>query len=521
MTQKLPPIIRSLISPGVLTGPSGSIKLLQTQMSWVILTDEHALKIKKPVNLGYLDYSTLEKRRYFCFKELELNRRLCPGVYLEVVTITGTGENFDINGDGEVAEYAVRMVRLPEDRMLDEMLVRDEVTPEKMGLVASKIADFHQQTETSDYINSFGSLDCIKRNASENFEQTSKYAGDIVSIEAYEHIKRFTLGFIKDYSSIFKNRIKNYRIRDCHGDLHSSHICFTNGICVYDCIEFNDRFRYSDTASEVAFLAMDLDHYGRADLAMVFIKCYIKASGDQDIEKIIKFYKCYRAMVRAKVNCFKTEDPYLNPDERGEARRKAEVYFDLSRAYTLDNPVLLVNVGLVGSGKTTMSKELAGRMGMVVISSDVVRKSLAGIHPSETRPSEIDSGIYSPHFSKLTYNTMFKQAKTWLERGVSVILDATFTHSESRQSARNIARTCNANFGLLEYRIDDEEACARLKKRMHQPENISDAGPEIYFRMKNAFQPLDETESRQRVIIDTRLPVKENINRVQKYVYSM
>ncbi|MBN1368993.1 MAG: AAA family ATPase [Dehalococcoidaceae bacterium] len=519
MTETLPPAIQALSKPGILPGSAGQATIIQTQMSWVLLTVDFAFKFKKPVDLGYVDYTSLEKRLYFCQKEVELNRRLCPDSYLGVVPVTLKGGEYLLGGTGEIADYTVQMKRLPQERMLDWLLLNGEVTPDMLNSVAVKVAGFHRKAETGKHIDVYGSMEAVRFNVAENFEQTTKYTGPVALPRSMARIKRFTHAFLDSHAGLFAGRVTAGHIRDCHGDLHSSHICFTDRLCIYDCIEFNDRFRYSDTASEVAFLAMDLDHYGRADISTTFIQDYIEASADTGIESLLRFYKCYRAMVRAKVNCFKLDDPYVSDSEKASSGSAARLYFDLAESYTLEKPVLLATAGLTGSGKSTLARALGRRMGMVVISSDVIRKGLAGIPSTRHCYDELDSGIYSPEFSHLTYETMFKQAEHWLSRGVSVILDATFTQARSRQAAAGLALRQGADFGIMEFCIKDDQALARLEERMNQPGNVSDGRAEVYFKLKQEYQPLTGTETAWRVIINCSIPLEENINRVQNYIY--
>jgi len=519
LTETLPPVIRALTKPGILPGSTGPVTIIQTQMSWVLLTADYAFKFKKPVNLGYVDYTTLEKRLFYCRREIELNRRLCPDSYLGVVVVTADGGQYQLDGTGETADYAVKMKRLPQNRMLDWLLQNGEVTPDMLKAVADRVAGFHRQAETSRHIAAYGSPESVRFNAVENFEQTARYTGPVAPARSMRRIKEFTLAFLDTKQDLLAGRVEAGRIRDCHGDLHSSHICFTDQLCIYDCIEFNDRFRYADTASEAAFLAMDLDHYGRADLGDVFVRHYIEASGDTGAESLLRFYKCYRAMVRAKVNCFKLDDPYVSGDEKAVSRDTARLYFDLAESYTLEKPVLLATTGLTGSGKSTLARALGRRMGMVVISSDIVRKKLAGVPATQHFYDSVDSGIYSAEFSRLTYETMLEQAGYWLSRGVSVVLDATFTLSQSRLAAAGLARRHGADFGILEFRIDDNQALARLEERMNQPGNVSDGRSEIYFKLKREYQPLTGIETACRVIIDSSVPFEQNINRVREYLY--
>ena len=332
---QFPKLIETLLEPRTYPHSPPQVDLLQTQMSFVFLAGDLVYKVKKPVNLGYLDYTTLEKRRFFCEKEIELNRRLCPDAYLGVVALTEQKSKISLNGDGWVLEYAVKMRRLPQEAMLSTLLVRNEATPEMLASVAKKLAEFHSQAETNAAISAFGSLDTIRQNTAENFEQTEGYIGTTVSTEQYRIIKAYTEGFIKQNAPLFRRRIDESKIRDLHGDLHAAHICFENGICIYDCIEFNDRFRYGDVASEVAFLAMDLDHYGRADLSRHFVSAYITVSKDTEIESLLNFYKCYRAYVRGKVESFKLDDPHIAGAEKEKISAIARDYFGLADSYTM------------------------------------------------------------------------------------------------------------------------------------------------------------------------------------------
>jgi aminoglycoside phosphotransferase family enzyme len=302
-------------------------------MSYVFLADDFVYKIKKPVNLGYLDYTTLGNREAFCRKEVELNRRLCPDTYLGVMPISRTGQRFRIGGEGEALEYTVKMRRLPEEAMLNVLLEKEQVTPAMLAEVAVTLAGFHKKAATSDAISEFGSLQAITYNTEENFTQTEKYIGTAISPETYENIKTYTNDFLNKDAPLFRRRVSEGRIRDCHGDLHAAHVCFHNGICIFDCIEFNDRFRYSDVASEVAFLAMDLDHYGRFDLSAAFVNAYLGASDDRDLSLILNFYKGYRAYVRGKVACFQHDDPYISAEEKAKSLANARAYFKLAEAY--------------------------------------------------------------------------------------------------------------------------------------------------------------------------------------------
>jgi len=336
----LPSAVEALLKPEVYPHKPKEVELVQTQMSFILLTGEYVYKVKKPVNLGYLDYTTLEKRHFFCRQELELNKRLCPDVYLAVVPITmelrgaKRGTNLiELDGQGEAIEYAVKMKQLPQDRMMDVLLPRGQVTLEMVTRVAEKLAGFHSKAETNQKIDAFGKLDVIRRNCDENFAQTEKYIGASITVKEYQGIRNYTDDFVDSKGSLFDKRVREGRIRDCHGDLHAAHVCFSDGICIYDCIEFNDRFRYCDVASEIAFLAMDLDRYRQTGLSRHLVNTYVGLSNDEELLKLLSFYKCYRAYVRGKVESFKLDDALMSQTEKAIALGSAQSYFQLAESY--------------------------------------------------------------------------------------------------------------------------------------------------------------------------------------------
>jgi len=330
---QLPELVKALLDPKAYPHTPQRVELAQTQMSFVFLTEDYVYKVKKPVNLGYLDYTTLDRRSFYCQREVELNRRLCPDIYLGVVPIAREKGDILVDGQGEVIEYAVKMRRLPQEGMMDVLLAQNQVSPEMVSRVARILAEFHQKAETNASINAFGDIDAITQNADENFTQTEKYIGNTIPQEKYQRIKDYTDGFMEKNAPLFHKRIAEGRIRDCHGDLHAAHICFSNDIRIYDCIEFNDRFRYCDVASEVAFLAMDLDHYGQADLSRSFVNAYVAQSQDEELVELLNFYKCYRAYVRGKVESFKLDDPHITQEEKTRVLAIAKRYFELAESY--------------------------------------------------------------------------------------------------------------------------------------------------------------------------------------------
>jgi aminoglycoside phosphotransferase family enzyme len=326
-------VIKALMTPAAYNDDTGKIELIQTHISYVFMTRKFVYKVKKAVNLEFLDFTTLEKRRFYCEKELELNRRLCSDMYLEVVPINKSDGIIRVKGEGETVEYAVKMKRMPQDRMMNQLLDKKQVDKELIDRIAKIVADFHSKAETNARTSKFGSLATIKDNWDENYEQTREFVDKTISPENFNFILEKIDAFIEQNAWLFEKRVADGRVRDCHGDIHSGNIFVTNGIYIFDAIEFNERFRYSDVASDVAFLAMDLDYKERADLSSFFMEKYVQYSGDQELTSLLPFYKCYRAYVRGKVVSFKLEDLSINREDKETATKEAKEYFKLACSY--------------------------------------------------------------------------------------------------------------------------------------------------------------------------------------------
>lgn len=514
---QFPPVLEALTDPGAYPGIPEQIGLIKTRISYVFLLADVVYKVKRPVDLGYLDYTTLENRRFFCEREVQLNRRLCPQIYLGVVPIVRSDGSLQVEGVGEPVEYAVKMRRLPQDRMLDVLVKKEQVPPGSMERVADRLADFHSRAETNNDIARFGSPGVVLFNAVENYEQTASYVGVTLSRVKYDLHAAYTSAFLEENAGLIEERVRQGRIRDCHGDLHSEHICLSDGICIYDCIEFNDRFRYSDVASEVGFLAMDLDHHGRADLSRIFVRAYADASHDRDLGRLLKFYKSYRAFVRGKVNSFRSSDAELSEQERREAARSAIQYFDLADFYTRNRPFLFVMSGLVGCGKSTVANELARRYGAHRICSDLVRKRLAGVSPTTPVRLPYGEGIYSSEFTDQTYGAMLGEALEVLDDGCPVVVDATFMQEGKRRAARDLAARTGADFVLIECRADEELIRGRLSHRMRRG-SVSDAGPEVFEAQKARLEPVGDLPDEEHIVLDTTRPLGRLVEEIDRKI---
>lgn len=329
----LPTMIRELLKPERYPEHTETVELHQTHISFVLVTDNFVYKIKKPVDFGFLDFRTLENRLFYCKQEVELNRRLAPDVYLDVVPVREMDGYFFLDGEDKIVEYAVKMKRLPEEKMMINMLKTGNIDAPVLSRIAKKLVAFHASAKTDPSITACGSLAVIRRNIEENFRQMEKYLGETINKPPFDSVKNYSETFLTNNKELFLERMNKGRIKDCHGDLHMDHLYIMEDICIIDCIEFNERFRYTDVAADIAFLAMDLDFYGRQDLSDIFVKNYIEESGDEGLRSLIDFYKCYRACVRGKVDSFELDDPGLETEEKEKIRLEATKYFRLAAYY--------------------------------------------------------------------------------------------------------------------------------------------------------------------------------------------
>ena len=502
-----PKLLAAMKDPGFYPERPAAVELIQTHISFVFVAGDDVYKVKKAVNFGFLDFTSLEKRKYYCFEELRLNRRLAPETYREVVAISEDRGGAVVLGPGErVIEYAVRMKRLPQERMLKRLIASPDFNPATMDAIATKLAGFHKEAATGGVIDEMGSLPTIRRNHDENFSQTEKYIGLTIPEYRYRFIKDFVHRFLADRGAFLKRRVDDHRIRDCHGDLHLEHIVVLDEeIVIFDCIEFNERFRYGDVAAEVAFLAMDLDFNGYFALADRFVEAYTGYSGDTGIPVLLRFYQCYYAYVRGKVVSFRLDDPAIDVQGREEARAMAGRYFDLAYTYAarLQQPTLILISGLMGTGKSVIAKEIAPRLGAMILQTDVLRKELLGIVPTERHYEAFGAGIYSPEMSRKTYEEAHRQALSHLRSGRSVIIDASYKKSAERKEAIRTAQEAGADVFVVECTCPEEVVKERLDTRMSAPGEASDGRWDIYLAQKDDFDPITEVAQDAHITVNT------------------
>jgi aminoglycoside phosphotransferase family enzyme/predicted kinase len=477
------------------------IEMVQTHISIVLLGQHHVLKLKKPVDFGFLDYTTLENRRRACAAEVDLNRRLCPDIYLAVQPVTEVDGETHLSSEGRVVDYGVWMKRLPADRMLDRMVADGRVTEAMIDRVAGRLSRFHRQARRGPEVYAYGRPDAIRRNWEENFTQTAPYVGRTITPQAYNAIRAWVTRWMINSDELLRTRVRDGRICDGHGDLRCESICVTDGICIFDCIEFNDRFRCGDVASEVAFLEMDLYVRGRPDLGYYFRECYQRRTDDRELFSLMPFYRCYRAYVRGKVLSFRLDEPEFGEEERRAAATRATNYFKLARRYAapLDRPTMIAVMGLSGTGKTSVARSIAAELGLRVVSSDAVRKDLFNHAAHQEGYGE---GIYGPEANRLTYQALLDRASNLLKEDGGVVIDATFQRADDRRRARELASTLGAEWRLIECQLTPDLLKARLANRDIRGNGLSDAIWETYLRQRERFEPATESTDVTHLLID-------------------
>ncbi len=524
-------VVEAMGNPAFYPHRPAGVQLIQTHISCIFVAGHIVYKIKKAVDFGFLDFISLEKRRFYCNEELRLNRRLAPDVYLDVAEIrqdkAGTlvlrqgPEEQPQNGEAEqVVEYAVRMKLLPTDRMLKALLANGTVEPKVMEAIARKVADFHGRAATGGEIDLMGAPEVVRRNHDENFTQTEQYVGVLIPEHEYRFIKAFVSDFLTRNRELLAGRVKNHRIRECHGDLHLEHICLTDGIVIFDCIEFNERFRYADVAAEVAFLAMDLDYNGYPEHSRTFVNAYIAEAGDPDISRLLNFYKCYYAYVRGKVTGFRTGDRAIDPREREAARGTATRYFGMAYAYASrpERPLLVLTVGLMGTGKSALARNLAPRIDADVIRTDVLRKEILKIDPAERHYEDFGKGIYADDVSRKTYEQALAMAREKLKAGMSVIIDASYKRQDERERAYAAAQEVGADFLIVECVCREDIVRKRLEARASRKDDVSDGRWEIFQAQKRDFDRIAGFPPGTHLVLDTSSKDKADTREVIEYI---
>lgn len=473
------------------------MKTLQTHLSVVCLVGDFAFKFKKPVCLPFADFSTLKKRKHFCKEELRLNRRLCPGIYEEVVPLRRDGDgNLHVgSGTGEVVDYAVKMRRLPAERMLDVMLRADKVEVADVAEIARQMATFHRGADRGAETMRNGAPDRLREFAMANFEESRSEIGTVFPAGLHTILEERTRADFDRWLPVLRERANSGHVIDGHGDLHARNICLTDPLSIYDCIEFNPEFRCGDVATEHAFLIMDLRFRGRPELAAAYFEAVEAATKDKAMRSIMPMLVRYRAMVRAKVSAIAAGESELPASQRRESADTARRYLRLAAVSAIEEqgPWWLIFCGLPASGKSTIAEALRKASDEVwpVFSSDRIRKELAGIPSTEPLPEQ----FYVSEFSRRTYDELRSRSAEATRRSPVIILDANFRGREERALARKAAAAAGARLAILRVDAEEETVKARFDRRATDPDAESDADYAVYWKMKSAYEPPEPAEA--------------------------
>lgn len=490
-------LLDALSRPEAYPDPVAAVEVRQTHISLVFLAGAYVYKVKKPVQLGFLDFSTLEKRRHFCLEELRLNRRLAPHVYLGVVPICKSGRGLQFGGEGEPVEWAVKMVRLPDEATLESRLARNEILPTQIEALARRLASFHKQADGGPHIAEFGRFAVVGRNLCENFIISEPQVGVTVSANVFQRFRDLTEQELERRRELIDDRARRLVPRDTHGDLHLDHMYFfperqpPDDLVIIDCIEFNERFRCTDPVADMAFVVMDLAYHGRRDLGKLLARTYLGA--DHEAEALLPLYVSYRAAVRAKVEGLKLLETEVPPAEKDQAKMGAQAHWLLG-LWELDEPArrsaLIVVCGLPGTGKSTLVAALASRYEAVLLRSDVIRKELAGTAATDDQEQCLACGIYSPEWTRRTYAEMLRRAQEALLLGRRVIVDANCRREEQRRMFLNATNDLRLPCLFLVCQSDAKIVRRRLQLRKG---DASDADWKVYEHVAATWEDFTPT----------------------------
>ncbi|MFQ5642292.1 MAG: AAA family ATPase [Thiogranum sp.] len=489
-------LIDTLIGQDVLGHDAAGTRLIETHTAWVILAGEFAWKIKKPVNFGFLDYSTLEKRRYYCAEELRLNRRFAPQIYLDVVAITGSAESPRVGGEGPVLEYAVRMHRFAAGGLLSQLAQRGRLEAGHIDQLVERVAGFHRDTDVASQEAPYGEAAQIKRWVSENFRQIRPLLTGPGETGQLEAIQQWTESEQQRLEPLMLHRKRQGAVRECHGDLHLGNITLIdNRVTLFDCIEFNPELRWIDVISETAFLVMDLADRGYPHYAARFLNGYLQHSGDYEGLGMLRYYLVYRALVRAKVAMLRRQQTAADQPAAQAANAEYLQYMQLAQRSTRrGRPALLITYGVSGTGKSTIAGQLCEAAGMLQLRSDIERKRMAGLEATAHSASAPGQGLYTADHTDRTYQRLAELATTVLQAGYAVVVDATFLQREQRDRFRALAGQQRVPFIILECRAADTEIERRVRFRAQQGDDPSEATLEVLQAQRRAGQALAADE---------------------------
>ena len=504
-------ILAAMMDPGFYPHRTGTINRRETHISTVFMTGPYVYKVKKPVNLGFLDFTGLDQRAHYCRQEINLNRRLSTDVYLEVLPITHQEGTYALNGNGETVETVVKMRQLREADAMLPRLQQARLTDTDVMRLVDRLDAFYARTPIADPPQVNG-----KSAWEENLQLMEPFVGSIIDRQRFAFVSSAAKAFYNRQKRLFQRRIENGKIRDGHGDLRCDHIYFTaDGIQIIDCIEFSDGLRILDTISDLAFLSMDLEYNGFTHQARLLIRELITRMDDLGALPLLDFYRCYRAMVRCKVSAFLLREISLSKANRQSLQAAADAYLSLAYGYALvfSRPTLWVVCGLPASGKSTLAKALGDVYDIEVLRSDVVRKELFARQDAPSSNGDFEKGRYSPYATEVTYNHLLGVAQEPLKKGHDVIIDATFSRNRHRRELLRLADQRQALTVFIECRATDALLTERLRKRETEP-SISDARLPHLERFKQRYEPIADIGPAIHIPVDTNAPVADCLRQV-------
>lgn len=489
-------LIKRLHDPSCYNHPVDDVKLVETHISWVFLAGEFAYKLKKPVNFGFLDFSTLSKRHHYCQEELRLNRRFAPQLYLGVVTIGGSPEKAVIGGTPAI-DSLVKMKRFSQQNELDRLLQQNHLTAEMIKQFAEYLANIHQQAPVA-APSYFGSLESIRNPAEENFNLLRSLLPNPAHQQQLTELEVWSQSRLDNLLNLITARQEEGYIRECHGDVHLANmVWFNEKPLLFDCIEFNDNLRCIDVINDTAFLLMDLEDREAQSLSWQFLNHYLQQTGDYSALPLLDYYKNYRALVRAKVTCLRFNQPGISSREREFNNSLLQSYLDLARTYSRPRKTpLIICHGFSGSGKSTFCHQLAAAYGAINIRSDIERKRLHGLEARAKSDSEIDAGIYTQLASQKTYTRLMELSENMIKAGFPVIVDATFLKQQQRTAMWQLADKLNVPFVILDFPLSKKELFHRVELRSHLTEEVSEATAIVLEQQLKIAQALTPAEER-------------------------
>lgn len=511
-------VLRGLMRPQSYPHAVGVIERIETHISTVLLTGRYAYKIKKPLSLGFLDFSTLAARRHFCEEELRLNRRLAPDLYLDVVAICGSPDApYLASRDAEGAiEYAVKMRQFPQRALLDRMLTSSELTRQQVDELAQIVAAFHAKVARAAGGDRYGTPASVAAPMRQNFVQMRAFLKVQGESQALDELEQWSLAEHAALAPLMVQRRRDGYVRECHGDLHLGNIACVDGhIRIFDCIEFNPDLRWTDVAAEVGFLVMDFSARARPDLGARFLNAYLEITGDYAAVRLLPYYLVYRAMVRAKVACIRSHQTGITASQREAAIAEFAAHIRLARAFTRDlRPCLVITCGVTGSGKTTATQALVeqlGSLGALRIRSDIERKRLHGLAGAARSVSAVGAGLYAEAATRGTYDELYRLARLLIESGWPAIVDASFLLRSQRDRFRALAAAVGVPFLLLDCHAAADELRRRVAQREAAGNDASEATLAVLEHQLDTVEPLAADERGSALSIDTQHDAGQDI----------